>query len=429
MKYTVGEVLDYVAENDVKFIRLAFCDIFGTLKNISIMPSELPRAFEEGISFDASAIAGFMRVEESDLFLRPDPSTLVVLPWRPQQGRVVRMMCNIYHPDGRHFEGDGRWLLGECVSGLHQNGYDCRIGPECEFYLFKLDERGEPTQIPHDQGGYFDVAPFDKGENVRREICLTLEEMGICPESSHHEQGPGQNEIVFRHSDALEAADNLITFETVVRTIAARNGLYACLMPKPLMGKSGSGLHINMSLYQNGQNLFDEQNAQGFAIAQRFLAGILQHICEITVFLNPISNSYARFGGFEAPKYVTWSKQNRSQLVRIPAAKGTACRMELRSPDPLCNPYLAFLLLIQAGMEGVAQGLALSPPCDMDLFGASLDQTANLQTLPLTLGAACLLAQNSTFVKQNLPQSILQAYLQEKLEEACQHELCDDSRI
>lgn len=195
MKYTIREVLDFVAENDVKFIRLAFCDIFGALKNISIMPGELARAFEEGISFDASAIAGFMHVEESDLFLRPDPSTLVILPWRPQQGRVVRMMCNIYHPDGRHFEGDGRWLLQECTRKVEEKGYSCQIGPECEFYLFKLDEHGEPTQIPHDQGGYFDVSPFDKGENVRREICLTLEEMGIFPESSHHEQGRAKTRL------------------------------------------------------------------------------------------------------------------------------------------------------------------------------------------------------------------------------------------
>lgn len=208
-------------------------------------------------------------------FCAPTPSTLVILPWRPQQGRVVRMMCNIYHPDGRHFEGDGRWLLQECTRKVEEKGYSCQIGPECEFYLFKLDEHGEPTQIPHDQGGYFDVSPFDKGENVRREICLTLEEMGIFPESSHHEQGPGQNEIVFHYSNPVQAADNLITFETVVRTIAARNGLYACFMPKPLMGKSGSGLHINMSLYKNNCNLFNEQDHSGFPIARQFLAGIL----------------------------------------------------------------------------------------------------------------------------------------------------------
>ena len=360
MTDTELEVLRFVQENDVKFIRLAFSDMFGIQKNISVMPDELPRAFETGISFDASAVRGFLNVEQSDLFITPDPSTLSILPWRPSHGRVVRLFCNVNYPDGRPFEGSSRHILQRAVKEAAQMGYVCKIGAECEFYLFETDEKGNPTMNPHDLGGYCDIAPNDKGENVRREICLTLEEMGIHPEASHHEQGPGQNEIDFKYSDAMTAADNLLTFKAAVKSIAARNGLYASFMPKPLPDKSGSGLHVNLSLSQGGRNIFKTAPDEGHCPeAEHFMAGVLDHIREITVFLNPLTNSYARFGAFEAPRYLSWSHQNRSQLIRIPAATGAQSRMELRSPDPSCNPHLAFAMLLQAGATGKNAGKLL----------------------------------------------------------------------
>lgn len=302
MKYKASEILQFVEENDVKFIRLAFCDVYGHQKNIAIMPDELPRAFETGISFAASAVEGFMNVKESDLFLIPDPSTLTVLPWRPSHGRVVRFFCDIRHPDGTPFAGDGRQLLKQAVAELNALGLTCQVGTECEFYLFELDEKGNPTSIPQDRAGYCDIAPLDRGENVRREICLTLEEMGIKPESSHHEHGPGQNEVDFRYSDALTAADNVIHFESVVKTIANRNGLCASFMPKPLADAWGSGLHINLSLFRDGVNIFRTDGYSHNQEAESFIAGILDRICEITLFLNPITNSYRRLGNSEAAR-------------------------------------------------------------------------------------------------------------------------------
>ncbi|NLO97629.1 MAG: glutamine synthetase [Peptococcaceae bacterium] len=411
MNPTMAEVLEFIKENDVKFIRLAFCDIFGIQKNISIMPDELPRAFQYGISFDASAVSGFMNVEESDLFLRPDPVTLSVLPWRPSHGRVVRFFCDIFHPDGTPFEGDGRHILRKTVQKASDLGFTFKIGSECEFYLFQLDDKGMPTALPHDFGGYCDIAPLDKGENVRREICLTLEEMGIKPESSHHEQGPGQNEIVFQYSDALTAADNLITFKSVVKTIAARNGLHASFMPKPLPQKNGSGLHINLSLFKNGQNVFNNRHQQHGELPGELMAGIMARIPEITVFLNPLTNSYARFGKFEAPKYITWSHQNRSQLIRIPAADEDYRRMELRSPDPSCNPYLAFALVIQAGLEGISKHLPLMPAIDENIYEVDAEKLAELEPIPENLGRAIELARSSSFIQTVLPQKTIDKFL------------------
>ena len=273
------------------------------------MKTELPRAFECGISFDASAVKGFMNVDEGDLLLIPDPSTLSVLPWRPQQGRVIRLFCDIYHSDGRPFEGDGRQILQKSTKKLFDMGLDCMVGPECEFYMFELDADGEPTKKPQDNAGYFDVAPKDKGENVRREICLFMEEMGLRPESSSHKQGPGQNEVDFRFSDALTSADHTIIFKSVVKTVAARNGLFASFMPKPIANRSGNGFHINLSLQKDTKNLF-QAGAQGHELAEYFIAGILRYVREMTLFFNPITNSYTRFGQFEAPRYVTWSQQN-----------------------------------------------------------------------------------------------------------------------
>lgn len=425
MKYTTNEILQYVQENDVKFIRLAFCDIFGELKNISIMVDELPRAFESGISFDASAVKGFMNVDESDLFLFPDPSTISILPWRPQQGRVIRFFCNIKHPDGSDFEGDGRAILKKAAQKAADMNFTCKIGTECEFYLFEADDNGQPTKIPNDRATYLDVAPADKGENVRREICLILEEMGIKPESSHHEQGPGQNEIDFQYSDTLEAADNLIVFKNVVRTVAAQNGLYASFMPKPIIDHSGNGLHINMSLSKNGFNIFNKE-AENSHNAESFIAGVMNRINEICVFLNPLTNSYHRFGSCEAPKYVTWSYQNRSPLIRIPAAVGEYQRMELRSPDPACNPYLAFALLIHAGLEGIEKNLPLSPASNFDLYTQTKEKLANYAKLPETLDEAIQFGLNSSFIKEILPEKTITKFFEAKQNEWKKYEQASD---
>ncbi|MEZ4357517.1 MAG: glutamine synthetase family protein [Eubacteriales bacterium] len=417
MEYTKGEILQFVEENDVKFIRLAFCDMFGKLKNISIMPDELPRAFDSGISFDASVIPGFMNQTDSDLFLFPDPQTLVVLPWRPQHGRVVRFYCDVRLANGQPFDGDGRHILKKVIDRSFDMGYNCKIGTECEFYLFSEDENG--VKKPHDNAGYLDVAPLDKGENVRREICLTLEQMGISPESSAHRQGPGQNEIDFKYSDALGAADNLITFKTVVDTVAARQGLTASFMPCPIKGTAGSGLHVNMSLYKNGFNIFKNDSKKQSAEAESFMAGIMKHISCMTVFLNPVVNSYERLGIFNAPKYITWSDQNRSQLIRIPKTSSVDySRMEVRSPDPCCNPYLAFALLLSAGLDGIEENMKLDSPIDFDVNKASEKELEKIEVLPGNLIDAIDAAAKSEFIKKVLPQKTLDKYLFEKKAEA-----------
>lgn len=398
MTYTKDEVFDFIEQEDVKFIRLAFCDIHGKQKNISIMPAELERAFEEGISFDASAIPGFGSEESSDLLLFPIPSTLNILPWRPMHGKVVRMFCDIKRPDGTPFELDSRTILKKAVNYAKSKGISVNIGTEFEFYLFKTDENGEPTEEPFDRAGYMDIAPDDKGENVRREICLTLYDMGIIPESSHHEEGPGQNEIDFRYSDALSAADNAMNFMTVVKAVAMHNGLYADFSPKPLAGESGNGMHINMSVKSDDGT--DKTNA--------FLAGIMKRISEITAFLNPCERSYQRLGQKKAPKYITWSKENRSQLIRIPAAKGDHKRAELRSPDPTANPYIAYALLIYAGIEGITDSLELPDATDLNLYTADREVTDALPKLPESYSAAVRLARQSEFVKSVLPGGYLE---------------------
>ena len=392
MIYTAQEVFDFVKEEDVKFIRLAFCDTLGRQKNISILPSELRRAFEDGISFDASAICGFGGAEKSDLLLFPDPSTLNVLPWRPSHGKVVRMFCDIRHPDGTPFARDTRAILRRAVADAKAAGITVQFGAEIEFYLFKTDENGDPTKIPFDHATYMDVAPEDKGENVRREICLTLLDMGIQPESSHHEEGPGQNEIDFRYSDAMRAADDAMNFITVVKATATQNGLYADFSPKPLENESGNGLHINMSV----------KCADGTDRTPAFMAGILAHIRDLTAFLNPSEASYRRFGKCKAPKFVTWSHENRSQLIRIPAAKGEYRRIELRSPDPSANPYLAYALLIWAGLDGIAKDMCPAPAVNLNLLTAPESETREFDTLPGSLEEAVALAGGSALVRRVL---------------------------
>ena len=419
MDTTAKEVLEFVKENDVKFVRLGFCDLFGFQKNIAIMAEELPSAFENGVSFDACAVRGFRDVARSDLLLFPDPATLMVLPWRPGPGRVARFYCDIKNPNGSAFALDSRAILKRTFDRCADMGFVSKIGAECEFYLFKTDENGDPTYTTLDNGGYLDIAPLDKGENIRREICLTLEEMGIKPETSHHEQGPGQNEVDVKFSDALVCADNLLTFKSVVKAIAARNGLFASFMPKPLPNAPGNGLHVNLSLSKNGLNIF--KNAAGnehSKIAESFIAGILEKTAEITLFLNPIANSYERFGAFEAPKYVSWSHQNRSQLIRIPAAIGERIRMELRSPDPSLNPYLAFALILAAGIEGIEKELLLPSAVDADLYTAQASVTGGLAHLPESLEEAIELARGNEFIKSVIGNELCSKYVDSKAAEA-----------
>ena len=400
MNYSKDEVMQFVTEEDVKFIRLAFCDVFGKQKNISIMPDELPRAFSVGIAFDASAIAGFGDEAHSDLFLHPEPETLTWLPWRPEHGKVVRMFCSITYPDGTPFEYDTRGLLKKAISDAEDAGYTFYFGAEQEFYLMELDEKNNPTKIPYDNAGYMDIAPGDKGENVRREICLTLEQMGITPESSHHEEGPGQNEIDFRFSDALTAADNVMTFQTVVKTVARRNGLFADFSPKPLENTAGNGFHINCSAKT-------KESAPNYRL---LLSGILEKAIPMTLFLNPREDSYKRLGQKKAPKYVSWGKENRSQLLRIPAAEGEYRRAELRSPDPTANPYIAFALLIWAGLYGIKQGKEMPEPIDVNVYKADEENLSHLHKLPENLEEARQAAQNDDFIRKYIPQALIDIY-------------------
>ena len=373
---TQQDVLDFVEDNNVKFVRFAFTDIFGAQKNIAVLAGDLPKALEDGVCFDGSAVPGFMQVEESDLVLRPDLSTLTILPWRPAEGRVMQFFCDIEQPGGRPFGGNCRGFLRQIARRFRQMGLVCNVGAECEFYLFETDERGRPTRVPLDQGGYLDVYPLDAAENLRRDICLTMEQMGLAPQHSHHESGHGQNEIDFHHASPLKTADNVMMFKQIARAVAGRSGLHASFMPKPLA-----------------------------------------HSRELTAFTNPLPNSYLRFGCDEAPRFVSWSRQNRSQLVRIPAVEGDNCRMELRSPDPACNPYLAIGLILAAGLDGLEHRMQLCAPVNRNLF--ELDPQAagalGLEMLPATLEEAVEVAQASPFLAKYLPEGLAQRYYQQQL--------------
>ena len=401
MNYTKDEVIQFCIEEDVKFVRLAFCDVWGRQKNISIMADELERAFGYGIALDGSAISGFGGEVHSDLLLHPDADTLTILPWRPEQGKVVRMFCSITYPDGKPFECDTRTLLKDAVAEAEKAGYRFYFGAEQEFYLFKLDENNEPTKIPYDKASYMDLAPFDRGENIRREICLTLEQMGISPESSHHEEGPGQNEIDFRYSEALTAADNVMTLQTVVNTVANRNGLFADFSPKPLDNAPGNGFHINVSVKADDGT----DNIMPYMIA-----GVLDKAVDMTAFLNPTEKSYARLGNNKAPRYVSWSSENRSQLVRIPAAVGQYKRAELRSADPSVNPYIAFALMIYSGLYGIQNKLDLPFVADFNLFTADEETLSKFDILPQSLEEAKEAAAKSDFIKKYIPEKIFDIY-------------------
>lgn len=400
MQCSGEDVQAFVREEDVRFIHLSFCDVFGRQKNIAVLPTELERAFHYGIAIDASAIAGFGGEVHSDLFLHPIADSLTLLPWRPDQGKLVELRCFVTYPDGRRFENDTRSILLDAVARAEQAGLHFSFGSELEFYLFCLNDDGEPTDRPYDRASYMDSAPEDKGEGIRREICMFLQALNIQPEGAHHEEGPGQNEIDFRYSDALTAADNAMRFQAVVKIVAARNGLCADFSPRPLADAPGSGFHINMSVRADS----------GEDLLSHMIAGILEYVPDITVFLNPTEASYARLGRDKAPQYVSWSSENRSQLVRVPAAEGEFRRAELRSPDPGANPYLAFALLIHAAMDGMEAGLALPPAADVNFFTADARVLEPYRRLPSDREEAARIAAGSDFVRRHLPQMLIDAY-------------------
>ena len=414
------EAMKFIEANDVKFIRLQFCDLFGQNRNIAITAMQMERALASGIPFDASLVIGFPESRDTDLVLFPDISTIQLLPWRPQQGKVARILCDIRYPNGDIFEADSRYILKRTLERAEALGYQFKISAECEFYLFKQDENGDPTTIPTDQAGYFDLAPYDRGENTRREICLTLEDMGFEIESSRHEAGCGQHEIDFKHDDALSAADKIMTFKTVVKTVAQRNGVHASFLPKPLMEEPGSGMHIHVFLLKDGQDVFENKDKLLSDEARQFMAGVLAHVKAMTAIANPLVNSYKRLtGGKEAPRHIGWGFGNRSPLIRIPMESDEYYRFELRGPDPTCNPYLTFAIILAAGLEGIEKKLVLMDELKLDEDQITRDPLAvkNIQELPITLIDALTEMDADPLIKSVLGQSLANKYIELKTAE------------
>ena len=419
MHYSKEDILAMVEENGVKFIRLQFTDILGTLKNVAITDRQLEKALNNHCMFDGSSINGFVRVEESDMYLRPDLDTFVIFPWRPQQGKVARLICDVYMPDGTPFEGDPRYILKKAINKAKDMGYTMNVGPECEFFLFEVDNDGNPTLKTNDKGSYFDLGPIDLGENARRDMTLALEDMGFEIETSHHEVAAGQNEIDFKYADALVTADNIATFKYVVKSIAQRHGLYATFMPKPLHGVNGSGMHINISLIKDGKNAFhNEEDELGLSlVAYNFIAGVLKHIKEICPITNPLVNSYKRLvPDYEAPVYITWSAKNRSPLIRVPSAREEGTRIELRSPDPSSNPYLVLACLLLAGLEGIKYNLEPPKCVDKNIFDLNREERKreNIESLPESLHEAVAYMQKSDLVKEALGKNTFEYYIRAK---------------
>ena len=398
MFFSETDLSEFIEENDVKFIRMTFCDTFGNMKNIAIMPRELHRAITYGIPFNAT---GLLEASHQNLLLKPDTSTLSILPWRPQSGRVVRFFCTLYRMDGTPYEGDLRRNLRETMKSIQKEGLQCDMGTRCEFYLFNTDVEGKPTHTPCDQGDYLDVAPLDQCENTRREICLSLEEMGLNPTSSCHKHGPGQNEIDFACSNPLTAADNMVHYKTVVKTIAAQNGFYASFMPKPFKEFSGSALKITLSVKKDNHSIFGSSHDTMLPEGRAFIAGILNRVREFTMFSNPTVNSYERFGLRAAPSHITWSDENRIPLIQLLYTPGSESSIEFRSADAYCNPYITFQMLLCAGMAGIRNGEELTD--DMNAANAA----SALQTLPSSLQESIRLANDSTFVRSILPETLI----------------------
>lgn len=420
--YTKQDIIRLVEEEDVEFIRLQFTDIFGNLKNMAVTASQLEKALDNGCMFDGSSIEGFARIEESDMCLHPDLSTFEIFPWRPQQGKVARLICDVYRPNGEPFEGDPRYILKRAIGEAEKLGYSFEVGPECEFFLFDMDENGRPTTITSEKAGYFDLGPVDFGENARRDIVLTLEDMGFIIEASHHEIAPAQHEVDFEHDEALPTADNIMTFKLAVKTIAKRHGLHATFMPKPTCGVNGSGMHINMALFKNGRNIFIDESDR-FRLSREayyFIGGIMQHMKGITAITNPLVNSYKRLvPGYEAPVYIAWSVTNRSPLIRIPATHTGGVRIELRSPDPSANPYLALAVCLRAGLDGVVNKI-MPPKCiEGNIFEMSDEKRAEngIKELPGTLIEAIHYMEKDALIRDVLGGHAYERYIAAKKEE------------
>ena len=422
-RYTKGDIFRMVEEEDVEFIRLQFTDIFGTLKNIAITSSQLEKALDNKCMFDGSSVEGFVRIEESDMYLYPDYDTFEIFPWRPQQGKVARLICDVHTPDGKPFEGDPRWILKKTIKEANEMGYRFDVGPECEFFLFHTDDNGLPTTLSHEKAGYFDLGPNDLGENIRRDMVLTLEDMGFEIEASHHEVAPAQHEIDFKYDEVLKTADNIQTFKMTVKTIAKRHGLYATFMPKPKFGISGSGMHINMSLAtEEGKNIFADENGKiGLSDdAYHFIAGIMKHARGMSAITNPLVNSYKRLvPGYEAPVYIAWSAKNRSPLIRIPASRGNGTRVELRNPDPTANPYLVLALCLAAGLDGIKNKIEVPESVDCNIYEMTPGErrAAGIENMPADLKEAvdCLVADE--FLCSVLGEHITTKYVEAKMKE------------
>ncbi|HOV25523.1 MAG TPA: type I glutamate--ammonia ligase [Pseudobacteroides sp.] len=421
--FSKEDILRIAKEQDVKFVRLQFTDIFGILKNVAITVEQLEKALDNKCMFDGSSIEGFVRIEESDMYLRPDINTLAIFPWRPQAGKVARLICDVYNPDGTPFEGDPRYILKRAIKKAKDMGYDeFNVGPECEFFLFLTDNEGNPTTETHDNAGYFDLGPVDLGENARRDMCLVLEEMGFEIEASHHEVAPGQHEIDFKYGEALKTADNIMTFKLVVKMVAQRNGLHATFIPKPIFGINGSGMHTNMSLFKNGKNAFyDEKDPlQLSKDAYYFIGGIMKHMRSIVAITNPLVNSYKRLvPGYEAPVYIAWSARNRSPLIRIPAARGSATRVELRCPDPSCNPYLALSAILSAGLDGIKNKIEPPSPIDKNIFEMTDEQrkAEGIDSLPGNLKEAIDELSKSELAREVLGEHVFNKFIEAKKDE------------
>ena len=417
------DVIRLVNENNVQFIRLQFTDIMGIPKNVAITPKQLEKALNNELMFDGSSIEGFVRIEESDMYLYPDPNTFVIYPWRStEEGTVARLICDIYNPDGTPFSGDPRYVLKRALQEASAMGYSLNVGPEAEFFLFHTAPDGTPTTVTHDRAGYFDLSPVDFGENARRDIVLTLEKMGFEIEASHHEVAPGQHEIDFKYSDALDIADKIITFKIVVRVIAQRHGLHATFMPKPIYGEAGNGMHMNQSLFNNGQNIFWDKDAPGqlSETMMHYIAGIIKHARAVSAITNPTVNSYKRLvPGYEAPLYIAWSAHNRSPLIRIPAKRGLSTRIELRNPDPSCNPYLALAVVLMAGLDGIRHKLKPPAPCDRNIYQMTALERWELGIgiLPGTLQEALEELSRDEVVKAALGPHVLDRFIEAKYHE------------
>lgn len=418
-KLTADDVRSLAKEWGVKFVRLQFTDIFGILKNVAITVEQLGKALEGELMFDGSSIDGFVRIEESDMYLRPDPSTFTVFPWRPRDGAVARLICDIYKSDGSPFQGDPRNVLRRAIQEAGEMGYIMNVGPEMEFFLFQIGSEGRPTTITQDCAGYFDMAPVDLGENARRDMVLILEQMGFEIEASHHEVGSGQHEIDFKYSDALDIADKIVTFRFVVRTTAQRHGLHATFMPKPIYGMAGSGMHTNQSLMKNDENAFyDPTSPDGLSNECRYyVGGLMDHAKAITAITNPSVNSYKRLvSGFEAPVYIAWSGQNRSPLIRIPAKRGMSTRIEYRSPDPSCNPYLALAVCLKAGIDGIKNKIEPPAPCNRNIYEMTTIEREQLGigSLPENLQEAIQELSNDKVIKEALGDHVYDRFIEAK---------------